>query len=175
MVYLQDAQNASRLAELDRHGIRALPAVRSRVLKRTVARSVSGHLGEIAGKPAAVYAAGGRLWLAIDGQPWFLEELDAAIKDVPQGYSIRISTPEHVYECCANNAAFETDATAFAAAEDFSFGLWAARILLNGERQKVLREVLVDARLDEVPAHARTGLATRPAEAANGSADRGLA
>lgn len=154
MVYLQDAQNAARLAEIDRRGVRVLPAIRSQVLKRTVARNVSGHLGEIAGRPAAVYVAGGRLWLAIDGQPWFLEELQAAIERTDGGYFVRISTPAQVYECHANNADLETDATAFVDAEDFSFGLWVARIIGNGERQKVLLDVLVDARLDDVPAHA---------------------
>jgi len=74
MVYLQDANRASRLAELDSSGVRLLPALRSRLLKKTTARNVSGQLGDIAGKPAAVYVAGGRLWLAIDDQPWFFDD-----------------------------------------------------------------------------------------------------
>lgn len=129
--------------------------MRSRVLKRTSARHVSGHLGEIAGKPAAVYLAGGRLWLAVDGQPWFLDEVQAAIERTDGGYFVRISTPATVYECDADEAD-DADTTALADAEDFSFGLWVARIIGNGERQAVLSDVLVDARLDEVPAHAGT-------------------
>jgi hypothetical protein len=156
MVYLQDAHNAARLAELDRHGVRVLPAIRSQVLRRTVARNVSGHLGEIAGRPAAVYVAGGRLWLAIDGQPWFLDELQAAIERVEAGYHVRISTPAQVYESHVDDSDLESDATPFADIEDFSFGLWVARIIENGERQKVLLDVLVDARLNDVPAHAET-------------------
>jgi hypothetical protein len=37
-----------------------------------------------------------------------------------------------------------------AAVEDFSFGLWAARIIENRDRRNVLLEALVDAPLDEV-------------------------
>lgn len=155
MVYLQDADNTSRLFALDGSGVRRLSAARSRLLKKTFARNVSGHLGHIADKPAAVYVAGGRLWLAIDSQPWFLDELSAAVDEVDNGYSIHISTPKRNYEFFVDAATLD-DTNPFAATEDHSFGLWIARIIDNRERQDVLLHVLVDASLDEVPEHATT-------------------
>jgi hypothetical protein len=157
MVYLQDADNAARLAALDSSGVRLLSATRSRVLRRTVARDVSGHLGVIAGKRAAIYVAGGRLWLAIDGKPWFFDELQATIDRTDDGYAVRITTPDGSYEFTVDDSACDDDTTAFASIEDFSFGLWAARIIEAQERQKVLLEVLVDAPLDAVPEHAHDG------------------
>jgi hypothetical protein len=151
MVYLQDADNASRLFALDSGGVRRLSAVRSGLLKRTIARNVSGHIGHIAGKPTAVYVAGGRLWLAIDDQRWLLGELSAEVDPAGNGYAVQISTPRRDYRFSV-----DADTTAFAAAEDISFGLWAARIIESRERQNVLLEALVDAPLDKVPGHAKT-------------------
>ncbi len=156
MVYLQDADNASRLFELDSGVVRRLSAVRSGLLKRTVARNVSGHLGQIDDKPAAVYVAGGRLWLAIDDQPWLLDELSAKVDRADSGYSVAVSTPKREYRFFVDAAPSETDTTPFAAVEDLSFGLWAARIIESRERQNVLLQALVDAPLDEVPDHAKT-------------------
>jgi len=154
MVYLQDAESASRLAELDRHEIRRLSALQSILLKRTVARKVSGLLGVIASKSAAVYVAGGRLWLAIDGRAWYLSELQAEVDRTNGGYAVRISTPKRDYSLSVDESEFAEDTTPFVAAEDFSFGLWAANIIKSRDRQKVLLEVLVDASLDRVPRHA---------------------
>jgi hypothetical protein len=161
MVYLQDADNSSRLFALDSSGVRRLSAARSRLLKRTAARNVSGHLGHIADKPAAIYVAGGRLWLAIDGEPWFFDELTADIDQADMGCSVHISTPKRHYRFSVDAARFDAD-TPFAATEDLSFGLWAARIIENRERQNVLLEVLVDAPLDEVPEHAETDVHEGP-------------
>jgi hypothetical protein len=155
MVYLQDSDNAARLFALDTKGVHRLSAIKSRLLKRTVARKVSGHLGYIADKPAAVYVAGGRLWLAIEGQPWFLDELKAEVDQADAGYAVDISTPEREYRFFIDPAGFD-DTTAFADVEDRSFGLWAAQIIENPERQNVLLTVLADAPLDEVPNHAKT-------------------
>lgn len=156
MVYLQDSNRGSRLAALDSSGVRLLPALRSRLLKRTTARNVSGQRGDIAGRPAAVYVAGGRLWLAIDNQPWFLDEIEATVTSAVHGYVVQIVTPAKSYEFPADRMIDDGDSTAFASPEDFSFGLWTARIVNDPERQKVLLEVLVDASLDDVPEHART-------------------
>jgi hypothetical protein len=153
MVYLQDSDNAARLFALDTKGVHRLSVAKSRLLKRTVARRVSGHLGYIADKPAAVYVAGGRLWLAIDDQPWFLDELKAEVDRADAGYAVDISTPERDYKFFVDPASFD-DATAFADLEDRSFGLWAAQIIANPDRQNVLLTVLADAPLDEVPDHA---------------------
>ncbi len=155
MVYLQDSDNAARLFALDTKGVHRLSAVKSRLLKRTVARKVSGHLGYIADRPAAVYVAGGRLWLAIDGQPWFLDELKAEVDRADAGYAVDISTPEHDYKFFVDPEGFD-DTTAFADPEDWSFGLWVAQIVGSRERQNVLLTVLVDAPLNEVPDHAET-------------------
>jgi hypothetical protein len=155
MVYLQDSDNAARLFALDTKGVHRLSAAKSRLLRRTVARKVSGHLGYIADKPAAVYVAGGRLWVAIDGQPWFLDELKAEVDQADAGYAVDISTPERDYKFFVDPAGLD-DATAFADPEDWSFGLWAAQIIGNPERQNVLLTVLADAPLDEVPDHAET-------------------
>lgn len=155
MVYLQDADNASRLATLDRSGVHLRSLAWSRVLKMTTAREVSGHLGMIATKPAAVYVAGGRLWLAVDGRPWFLDELHAEIDRVDSGYRVRISTPERDYGTLIDGSLFDdADVTPLAAPEDFSFELWTAHIIKSPERQKVLQDVLVNASMNEVPAHA---------------------
>jgi hypothetical protein len=153
MVYLQDSDNAARLFTLDTKGVHRLSAAKSRLLRRTVARKVSGHLGYIADKPAAVYVAGGRLWLAIDGQPWFLDELKAEVDQAGAGYAVDISTPERDYKFVVDPAGLD-DATAFSDPEDWSFGLWAAQIIGNPDRQNVLLTVLADAPLDEVPDHA---------------------
>jgi len=162
MVYLQDTDNASRLSQLDGSGVRRLSAARSRLLKRTVARNVSGHLGQIAGKPAAVYLAGGRLWFAIDDQPWLLDELSTKVNPADHGYSVQISTPRRDYRFSVDAAPFDADTTPFAAVEDSSFGLWAARIIESRERQNVLLQALVDAPLNEVPEHAATDVHERP-------------
>lgn len=154
MVYLQDSDNAARLFALDSRGVRRLSAARSRFLWRTVARDVSGHLGYIDGKPAAVYAAGGRLWFAMDSQPLFLDELKVEIGQGDAGYAVDIETPNQDYKFFASVADHD-GTTAFAAPEDWSFGLWVARIVQNQERQKVLLETLIDAPLNEVPDHAR--------------------
>jgi hypothetical protein len=156
MVYLQDADNASRLFALELSGVRQLSAARSGLLKRTVARNVSGHLGQIADKLAAVYVAGGQLWLAIDDQPWLLEELSAEIERADNSCSVQISTPKRDYRFFVDGTESDADTTAFASVEDRSFGLWAARIIESRERQNVLLEALVDAPLDEVPDHAKT-------------------
>ena len=74
MVYLQDSDKASRLLELDKGSIRRLSAARSLLIKKTAAPAVSGQFGYIEGRPAAMYRAGGRLWMAIDGKPWLLDE-----------------------------------------------------------------------------------------------------
>jgi hypothetical protein len=155
MVYLQDSDNAARLFALDTKGVHRLSAAKSRLLKRTVARKVSGHRGYIGDKPAAVYVAGGQLWLAIDGQPWLLDELKAEVDQADAGYAVDISTPEREYKFVVNPAGFD-DSTPFADPEDRSFGLWAARIIGNPDRQNVLLAVLADAPLDEVPDHAET-------------------
>jgi hypothetical protein len=155
MVYLQDSDNAARLFALDTKGVHRLSAAKSRLLRRTVARKVSGHLGHIADKPAAVYVAGGRLWFAIDGQPWFLDELKAEVDQADAGYAVDISTPERGYKFFVDPAGLD-DATAFADPEDWSFGLWAAQIIGSPDRQNVLLTVLADAPLDEVPDHAET-------------------
>lgn len=110
----------------------------------------------------AVYIAGGRLWLAIDGQPWFLDELSADVEQADNGYSVHISTPKRNYQFFVDASAFDTDTTACAAVEDCSFGLWTARIIENRERQNVLLDVLVDASLDEVPEHADTDISDGP-------------
>jgi hypothetical protein len=156
MVYLQDAENASRLFQLDRRGVHRLSGARSRLLKRTVARNVSGHLGLIADKPAAVYVAGGALWLAIDDEPWLLEQLSAKVDQAGDGYLGVISTPKRSYQFAGELAASDAETTPFAALEDVSFGLWAARIIESRERQDVLLGALVDAPLAEVPDHADT-------------------
>jgi len=162
MVYLQDADNASRLFALDSGGVRRLSAARSRLLKRTVARNVSGHLGHIADKPAAVYVAGGRLWLAIDDQPWLFDDLRAEVDQADHGYTVHIATPKRDYRFFVDVAELDADTTPFAALEDFSFGLWAARIIESRERQNVLLQALVDAPLDEVPDHAATDVHAGP-------------
>jgi hypothetical protein len=155
MVYLQDSDNAARLFALDTKGVHRLSTAKSKLLKRTVARKVSGHLGYIADKAAAVYVAGGRLWFAIDGQPWFLDELKAVVEQADAGYAVDISTPERNYKFFVDPARLD-DATAFADPEDWSFGLWTAQIIGNPDRQNVLLTVLADAPLDEVPDHAKT-------------------
>jgi hypothetical protein len=156
MVYLQDSDNAARLFALDTKGLHRLSAAKSRLLRRTRARNVSGHLGQIADKPAAVYVAGGRLWLVIEGQPWLLDELKASVDAGDAGYAVDISTPEHEYRFFVDPTGVD-DATAFADPEDSSFGLWAAQIIANPERQQVLLTVLVDAPLDQVPERAASG------------------
>jgi hypothetical protein len=155
MVYLQDSDNAARLFALDTKGVHRLSAAKSLFLRRTVARKVSGHRGYIADKPAAVYVAGGQLWLAIDGQPWLLDELKAEVDQADAGYAVDISTPERDYKFFVDPAGLD-DATPFADPEDRSFGLWAAQIIGNPDRQNVLLTVLTDAPLDEVPDHAET-------------------
>jgi hypothetical protein len=155
MVYLQDSDNTARLFALDRGGVHRLSAAKSRILRRNIARNVSGHLGYIEDKPAAIYAAGGRLWFAIDNQPWYLDELKAEVDRADSGYAIDISTPDRDYKFFVDTTGFD-DTTAFADAEDRSFGLWAAHIIGNPKRQDVLLEALVDAPLDDVPDHAGT-------------------
>lgn len=113
---------------------------------------MSGHLGYLDQKPAAIYAAGGRLWFAIDGQPWFLDELTATVDVGSEGQTIRIATPDCKYDVFVGPADVD-DSTAFADREDRSFGLWVARIVQSPERQEVLLDVLVDAPLSEVPDH----------------------
>jgi hypothetical protein len=153
MVFLQDSDNAARLFALDRGGVHRLSAAKSRLLKRTIARNVSGHLGYIDDKPAAIYAAGGRLWFAIDDQPWFLDELTAEIDRADSGYAIDISTPNRDYKFSVDHVGFD-DTTGLADEEDHSFGLWAAHIIRSPKRQDVLLEALVDAPLSAVPDHA---------------------
>lgn len=157
MVYLQDSDNAARLFTLDPKDVRVrrLSTAKSRLLKRTVARKVSGHLGHIADKPAAVYVAGGRLWFAIDDQPWSLNELKAEVDQTDAGYAVDISTPARDYKFFVDPTGHD-DTTAFVDPEDWSFGLWAARIIGNPDRQSVLLTVLADAPLDDVPDHAAT-------------------
>ncbi|HEY2535496.1 MAG TPA: hypothetical protein VGI24_00740, partial [Solirubrobacteraceae bacterium] len=72
------------------------------------------------------------------------------------GYSVDISTPIRDYRFFVDSSDFDGDTAAFVALEDSSFGLWAARIIRNHERQNVLLEVLADAPLDGVPEHAET-------------------
>jgi hypothetical protein len=177
MVYLQDSDNAARLFALDRGGVHRLSAAKSRLLRRTVARNVSGHLGYIDDKPAAIYAAGGRLWFAIDNQPWFLDELNAEVDRADSGYAVDISTPNRDYKFFVDNVGFN-DTTGFADEEDRSFGLWAAHIIGNPKRQDVLLEALVDAPLSEVPDHAETPSQSvdvrRPWVGSEPAADHGL-
>jgi hypothetical protein len=177
MVYLQDSDNAARLFALNKGGVHRLSAVKSRLLKRTVARNVSGHLGYIDDKPAAIYAAGGRLWFAIDDQPWLLAELKADIDRADSGYAVDISTPNRGYTFYVDAVGFN-DSTAFADVEDRSFGLWAAHIIGNPKRQDVLLDALVDAPLDQVPDHAgTTGKSVdvrRPWAGSEKAADHGL-
>lgn len=154
VAYLQDTHHASRLAEIDRHGVRLVPAIRGRVLKMTAARNVSGHLGVITDKPAAVYVAGGQLWLAIDGQPWFFDELEVDISSDDRGCAVEIRTPARAYDFRVDSALPAGDITPFADPEDFSFGLWAARLIQDPARQQVLLDVLVDAPLTSMPIHA---------------------
>lgn len=153
MVYLQDSDDASRLYALDRRGVHRLSSPRSRLLRRTIARRVSGHLGYIEQKPAAIYAAGGRLWFAIEGQPWLLDELKADVTQTGDGHTVEIATPGRSYRIHVDPGAFE-DTTPFADVEDRSFGLWVARLVNDSKRQEVLREVLLDAPVSEVPDHA---------------------
>jgi hypothetical protein len=154
MAYLQDTHHASRLAEIDRNGVRLVPAIRSLFLKRTAARNVSGHLGVIADRTAAVYVAGGQLWLAIDGQPWFFRELEADVSADDHGWRVEIRTPARTYDFDVERTLPYDDLTPFADPEDFSFGLWAARVIQSPERQQVLLDVLVDAPLTVMPVHA---------------------
>jgi hypothetical protein len=152
--YLQDAHNAARMAEIDRRGVELLPAWRSRLLRRIAGAKVSGQLGEIDGHPTAVYLAGGRLWLTIDGQPWHLDEVDADVDVADRQYAIAIRTPQHNYEFVVESRGLEDDTTPFVDLEDFSFGLWAARIIRDPDRQQVLRDTLQDASLGAMPEHA---------------------
>jgi len=153
--YLQDAHNVARMAEIDRRGVELLPAWRSRLLRRIVGARVSGHLGEIGGHPAALYLAGGRLWLAVDGQPWHIDEVEADVDVADSQYAIAIRTPQQTYELLVESLGLEDDTTPFVDLEDFSFGLWAARIILDPDRQQVLRDTLQDASLSVMPEHAR--------------------
>jgi hypothetical protein len=153
MVYLQDSEKASGLLELDKGSVRRLSAARSLLLKKAAARTVSGHFGYIEGRPAAMYRAGGRLWMAIDGKPWFLDELTAGVHRVGEGVRVEIAAPDHRYRF--NVDALDPDPDlGFEDAEDFSFGLWAANVMNSPERQHVLLETLVDAPIDQVPDHA---------------------
>ncbi|HEX8104283.1 MAG TPA: hypothetical protein VF533_16825 [Solirubrobacteraceae bacterium] len=154
MAYLRYADKASRLAQIDKSGVRLLPELRSRISRRTAARDVSGHLGDIAGKPAAVYVAGGRLWLAIDGQPWYLDEIDAEVLPSQDGWHVRITTPAQTYAVAVDTSSLRADTTPFLDPEDFFFGLWAARIIQEPQRQEVLLDVLADAPLDTMPVRA---------------------
>jgi hypothetical protein len=162
MVYLQDSDNASRLLELDKSSVRRLSAARSFLLRNTVARAVSGHFGYLEDKPAAIYLAGGRLWMAIDGKPWFLEELRAEVDQADDGLQVEITAPDHHYGFSVDSAEGDLDATALASAEDSSFGLWAAHIMNSPERQHVLRDVLIDAPIDRVPEHAKVDASPSP-------------
>lgn len=153
MVYLQDSDKASRLLELDKGSIRRLSAARSLLIKKTAAPAVSGQFGYIEGRPAAMYRAGGRLWMAIDGKPWLLDELTAGVDRVGDGFRVEIAAPDHRYRF--NVEALDPDPyLGFEDAEDFSFGLWAANVMNSSERQHVLLETLVDAPIDQVPDHA---------------------
>jgi hypothetical protein len=116
----------------------------------------------MADKLAAVYVAGGRLWLAIDNQPWFLDELSAVVDEADNGYRVHISTPRRNYDFVVGADKLDADTNPFASAEDDSFGLWIARIIENRERQNVLLDVLVDASLDEVPDHATSDRPSGP-------------
>lgn len=153
MVYLQDSGNASRLLELNRSSVRRLSTARSLLLKKAAGQAVSGHFGYINGRPAAMYRAGGRLWMAIDGKPWFLDELTAKVDRAKTGYRVEISAPDHRYRFSVDTTDLDFD-LGFVDAEDFSFGLWAALVLNKPERQQVLLEMLVDAPIDQVPDHA---------------------
>ena len=155
MAYLQDAHIAARLAEIDRHGVELLPVWRSRLLRKLAGASVSGHLGDIGGHAAAVYLAGGRLWLAIDAQAWHLDETNAEIDHADDRLAIVIRTPRQRYDMVVESHGLEYDTTPFADLEDSCFGLWAARIIRDRERQQVLRTALEDTSLEKMPEHAR--------------------
>jgi len=94
--------------------------------------------------------------MAIDGKPWFLDELSAEVEQADGGYHVEICAPDHRYRFSVDAADLDLD-LGFEEAEDFSFGLWAAQILKSPERQDVLREVLADAPIDQVPDHADIG------------------
>lgn len=91
--------------------------------------------------------------MAIEGKPWFLDELSAEVQRVDDGYQVEICAPDHRYRFSVDTTDFDLD-LGFEDAEDFSFGLWAAQIMKNPERQNVLVEALVDAPIDQVPDHA---------------------
>src|SRR4051794_39223115 len=161
MVYLKDSENASRLMELDKRSVHRLSAARSFLLRKTGRQAVSGHFGYIAEKPAAIYRAGGRLWMAIDGKPRFLDELSAEVHQANEGYQVEICAPDHRYRFSVDAADLDLD-LGFEDAEDFSFGLWAAQIMKSPERQDVLLQVLVDAPIDQVPDHADVDALSSP-------------
>lgn len=164
MAYLRDSDHSSRLLALDTSGVHRLPAIRSWLLRRAAGPRVSGHFGYIAGKPAALYSAGGKLWVAIEKHPWFLDEVKAEIDEADNGCRVAISAPDRQLKFFVDVPESDLGSTPFASPEDFSFGLWVARIIKNPERQNVLLETLADAKLDEVPEHAET-------EDASGSVD----
>lgn len=151
MVFLQHADNASRLAVIRPGGLWLLGPVRSRLLKKSSARQVSGQFGEIGGTAAALYLAGGRLWLAIAGQAWLLDNVKAEIEESEHDWVVRIDTPTGAYEARARRSSEPHDVTALADDEDFFFGLWVARIIRDERRRRVLAETLCDASLEDVP------------------------
>ena len=91
--------------------------------------------------------------MAIDGKPWFLDELSAEVQQTDDAYQVEIWAPDHRYRFSVDTADLDLD-LGFEDAEDFSFGLWAAQIMKSRERQGVLLQVLADAPIDQVPDHA---------------------
>lgn len=91
--------------------------------------------------------------MAIDGKPWFLDELTAGVHRADDAYQVEISAPDHRYRFGVETLDLDSD-LGFEDAEDFPFGLWAAEVMNNPERQHVLLEMLVDAPIDQVPDHA---------------------
>jgi hypothetical protein len=152
--YLQSFQTANRLAKIDRNGVELLSGLRSRLVRGVARARASGQLGTLAGKPAAVYLAGDRLWLAVDGEPWHLDEVSAEIESVDHQIDITIRTPRDQHTDAVDTTAMRDDFTPFAALEDFSFALWIAHIVQDDDRQKVLRETWENASPDVMPEHA---------------------
>lgn len=93
------------------------------------------------------------MWIAIEEHPWFIDELTAAIDKVDDGFRVAISAPGRQIQFSVEDLGSDVGFTPFAAPEDFAFGLWVAQIINSSERQDVLLEMLVDAKLDEVPEH----------------------
>lgn len=93
------------------------------------------------------------MWIAIEEHPWFIDELTAEIDRVDNGFRVAISAPGRRLQFSVEDLESDVGFTPFAAPEDFAFGLWVAQIINSSERQSVLLETLVDAKLDDVPEH----------------------